>query len=42
MATTVIGKFYIPRKILITEFNNADELGDALESTCNIPFIVKK
>ncbi|KRW98131.1 Acyl transferase/acyl hydrolase/lysophospholipase [Pseudocohnilembus persalinus] len=39
--TTTIGRYYMPKKLLIENIKSPEELGDALESTCNVPFIVK-
>jgi len=39
---SVIGKYYIPKKLIISDFKDEEDLGDALESTCNIPFLIKK
>lgn len=42
IVTTVFGKYGIPEKKYIDQFDNAEDLGDALESTSNIPFLMKK
>lgn len=41
IATTVVGKYYLPKKLMIEDIQSPEDLGEALESTCNVPYIVK-
>jgi len=40
MTTSVMNKFYIPKNLVISEYTDAKDLGEALKASAGIPYLL--